>query len=266
MKRLFVFTLFLTFVFLTNLTFGQEKLHNFIDMDFKTLGEYGKSGGTVIVPMVQIESHGVHLPVGTDLYCSMAIAKQTAEKCDAIVGVPITFGNCVPFSSWPGYVMIDTPTLNSLVKQYLKSLEEQGFKKVVFIIMHGGDNFYGVKLAIDEYYKDNQNMSIAVTFADLMLGPEGLKLLRSKPGVDVDTSIMLKIKPELVHMDKLETAEQNKPQPETKARAIRYERGKDLAYYRPDNYRNVSNSTADLGVQFMTILSDNLAELINSLD
>lgn len=243
---------------------AQEKITNFMDLDFKTVGELGNAGTTVIVPMVQVESHGLHLPVGTDYYCTMEIARWTAEKCDGLVGVPILFGNCMPFASWPGYVVIDTETLNALVKQYIGSMKEQGFKKVVFIIMHGGDNFYGIKLALDEYYGQNQDISIAVTTAGYLLGAEARNLLG--PGLDIDTSIMLHIKPDLVHMEKIEGAQEDRPQPETKGRAVRYEPGKDLAYYRPDNTRDVSKSTAELGEKLLGVISDNLVEIIQSLD
>ena len=243
---------------------AQEKICNFMDLDFKTIGELGKTGVTVIVPMIQVESHGVHLPVGTDYYCTIEIAKWTAKKCDSLVSVPITFGNCVPFASWPGYVIIDTQTLNALIKQYLESLHRQGFRKVVFLIMHGGDNFYGIKLAVDEYHIQNQDMSVAITYVNLLLGKEGMKLLGE--GKDIDTSIMLHVRPDLVHMEKLEDAQENRPQPQTKGRAVWYAKGKDLAYYSPDNYRDSSNSSAELGEKLLNVLSDNLVEIIQNMD
>lgn len=260
----YVIALFALFLFLIICySSGQEHIHNFMDMDFKTIGELANTGTAVIVPMAQVESHGVHLPVGTDYYCAREIAKWTAEKCKAIIGVPILYGNCVPFSSWPGYVITDTQTLNSLVKQYLKSLQDQGLSKIIFIIMHGGDNFYGIKLAVDEYIKINPDMSIAVTYVGYFLGRENYNLLGE--GIDIDTSIMLHIKPELVHLDKLVSAQKNKQSPQTKGLAIRYEKGRDLAYYRPDNYLDASKSSADLGKKFLEVLSDNLAEIIKDL-
>ena len=76
---------------------------------------------------------------------------------------------------------------------------------------------------------------------------------------------MLKIKPELVHLDKLADARQNLPQPKTKGRAQRYDRGRNPAYYRPDNYRDASKSNAELGEKLLEIFSNNLAEIINDL-
>jgi creatinine amidohydrolase/Fe(II)-dependent formamide hydrolase-like protein len=143
-------------------------------------------------------------------------------------------------------------------------MREQGFEKVVFIIMHGGDNFYGIKLALDECYGQNPDISAAVTTAGYLLGAEARDLLG--PGLDIDTSIMLHIKPELVHMEKIEDAREDRPQPETKGRAVRYEQGKDLAYYRPDNTRDVSKSSAELGEKLLGIISDNLVEIIQSLE
>jgi len=243
---------------------AQERAIHFVDMNFQMIRTLGQTEtATVIVPMCQIENHGLHLPVGTDLYCAMEIARKTAKVCGALVGVPLTLGNCVPYSSWPGYVMIDTETLMNIVKQYLRSMQDQGFKKVAFLIMHAGDNFNGIKLAVDEYTRDNPDMSVAVTVAGMLLSKEDSELL--KPGVDIDTSIMLQIKPELVHVDKLAEAQKNKPGPQTKGSAVRYDTGKNLAYYRPDNYLDVSKSTAALGRTLLEILSTNFAEIINDL-
>ena len=260
MKK-FIFYIFL--IFSANL-FAQERIINFMDMDPKMIKTLSSTtAAAVIVPMVQIESHGVHLPVGTDYYCTMEIAKRTAKKCGAIIGIPITFGNCVPYASWPGYVMIDTETMIKIVKQYLRSLQAQKFKKVIFLVMHGGDNFYGIKLAVDEFTLDNPDMAVAITTAGMLLTRDDSKLLGQ--GIDIDTSIMLKIKPELVHLDKLADARQNLPFPQTKGRAQRYDRGRNLAYYRPDNYNDASKSTAELGEKFLEIFSENLAEITNDL-
>jgi creatinine amidohydrolase/Fe(II)-dependent formamide hydrolase-like protein len=262
LKKISLFA-FISLMQLTSIS-SQEKILEFMDLDFKAIEDLGNSGAAIIVPMVQIESHGVHLPVGTDYYCAMEIAKLTAKKCNAIVGIPITFGNCVPYSSWPGYIIIDTQTLSLLVKQYLMSIQEQGFKKIAFIIMHGGDNFYGIKLAVDEYIRENPDISVAITYVGMLLGKKSYKLLGK--GIDIDTSIMLYLKPELVCLEKLDAAQKNRLQPNTTGQAIRYEKDKNLAYYRPDNFKDASNSTAKLGEKFLEILSDNLAEIINDLN
>ena len=213
--------------------------------------------------MAQIESHGLHLPVGTDYYYAQEVAQKTAEICGVIFGVPLLFGNCVPYASWPGYVVIDTETFMSLIKQYLKSMKEQGFKKIAFLIMHGGYNFNGIKLALDEYIREKPEISAAVTTAGMLLSREEQKLIG--PGVDIDTSIMLQIKPELVHLDALAKARINNPPPQTKDFAQRYDQGARLAFYRPDNFIDASKSTAELGKRFLEIFSTNFAEIINGL-
>jgi len=264
MKRLSI----LTFLFSASVVWAYpqtpQRPLQFMEMNFQSIRTLGETAAVaVIIPMCQIESHGLHLPVGTDFYCTTEIARRTAEICGAVVGVPLTLGNCVPYASWPGYVMIDTETLMKIVKQYLRSLREQGFKKVAFLIMHGGDNFYGIKLAVDEYIQENPDTAVAISFAPMLLSREDMKLL--EPGVDIDTSIMLQVKPELVQMGQLAAAQKNRPESPTKGRAMRYDRGKNLAYYRPDNFIEASKSTAEIGQKFLDILSANFAEIINDL-
>ena len=264
MKRLSVVAVMVTVSLTWAYPQAQELPIHFMDMNFQMIRTLGQTtAAAVIVPMCQIENHGLHLPVGTDFYCTMEIARKTAEICGAVVGVPLTLGNCVPYASWPGYVMIDTETLMKIVKQYLRSMQDQGFKKIAFLIMHAGDNFNGIKLAVDEYTRDNPDMSVAITVAGMLLSKEDIKL--PEPGIDIDTSIMLQVKPELVHVDKLAEAQKNRLESQTKGRAIRYDRGRNLAYYRPDNYIDASKSTAGIGRKLLEILSTNFAEIINDL-
>lgn len=237
---------------------AQERSVFFMDMDFKTLEQLGESGGTIIVPMAQIEAHGPHLPVGTDYYITREIAKKTAEGSDAIVAPPLLCGNCIDFTSWPGYIVVDNKTFINLVKNYCRSIEEQGFDTLVFLVQHGGNNVNGIRLAVEEYHRDHPKMIIHVTTTGMLLGKEVAQFRKSN--FSMDTAMMLHIRPDLVHMEKIPDTLQVKPFSRT---AYTFRQGQSLADMAPEAlFYKPTASTKEYGAEILDIVVQNFVELI----
>lgn len=240
--------------------YAQDRSVFFMDLDFHTLKQLGQSGGTVIVPMAQIEAHGPHLPVGTDYYITREIAKRTAEKSGAIVGPSILLGNCIDFASWPGYIVVDNKTFIDIVKNYCRSIEEQEFQTLVFIVQHGGNNVNGIRLAAEEYHRDHPKMKIQITTTSMLLAKEVSKF--RKPNFHMDTAMMLDVRPDLVHMEQLPDTLHVKPFSRT---AYTFQQGQSLADLAPEAlfYKPTTSNKED-GAKIMDIVVKNLVKLIGS--
>jgi creatinine amidohydrolase len=172
-----------------------------VERSFRYIEAMGKAGGIVIAPVAQIEAHGPHLPVGTDYYIVEEIAERAARKSGAIVGPPVLLGNCVDFSCWPGYVLVDNDVFVSIIKNYCRSIEAHGFKKLIFLVEHSGANLNGIRTAVEENGRINPQMEIIVKTTEMLLGQEVRKF--RKPNFNMDTAIMLAIRPDMVKMDRL---------------------------------------------------------------
>lgn len=230
-----------------------------LERSFRDIEALGQSECFVIIPMAQIEAHGPHLPVGTDYYIANEIAKRAAEKSGAIVGPPLLIGNCIDFSSWPGYIIVDNSTFISLIKHYCNSMAEQGFKKLVFLVEHGGANVNGIQMAVEEYHKDHPEMIILVTTTGMLLGREAAKF--RKPNFHLDTALMLAVRPELVNMNKLPENIEIKPRSRT---AIPFVKGQSLADMAPDAlFVLPTGSTKEDGNAILDIVVDSLTELVS---
>lgn len=208
--------------------------------------------------MAQIEAHGPHLPVGTDYYIVNEIARRAAEMGDAIVGPPILLGNCIDFASWPGYVIVDNATFLSIIKNYCESIAAHGFKKLIFLVEHGGANINGIQMAVEEYHRERSEMTILVTTTGMLLGQDVAKF--RKPNFDLDTSLMPAIKPDMVEMENLPEKLELKPRMRN---AIPFVQGQNLAHMAPDAWFILPTaSTANEGNEILDIVVANMVELI----
>jgi len=245
---------------LTGTLSGQERSVFFMDLDFNTLEQLGKSGATIIVPMAQIEAHGPHLPVGTDYYITREISKRAAEGSSAVVAPPLLFGNCLDFASWPGYVVVDNKTFIDLVKNYCRSIDEQGFNTLIFLVQHGGNSVNGIRLAVEEYHRDHPGMIIHVTTTGMLLGKAAAQF--RKPNFHLDTAMMLHIRPDLVYMEKIPDTLQVRLFPRT---AYTFRQGQGLADLAPEAlFTRPTASTRQDGAKILEIAVRNLSELIDN--
>jgi len=173
------------------------------DFEFSamTAGEVRAAAGRVtFIPVAQIEAHGQHLPVSADCILTSAICLEAARAAGGIVAPPLTLGNCFDFTCWPGYLVVDTPTLFGIVRGYIKSLSEQGFQRQFYFLMHGGNVYNALILATGEAKSLWPNVDATVACLPNLLGGDLQAVAR---GGDVDTSLMMAVRPEMVLGSKL---------------------------------------------------------------
>ncbi|KUF09895.1 creatininase family protein [Pseudoponticoccus marisrubri] len=103
------------------------------------------AGAHVIVPFGATEQHAGHLPLGTDTYQSVDIARRAAATLMR-EGVPLLVGPAVPFGpsavqsespiDFPGSVYVSHATLLSLTRDICHELARQGFKVIYLVCGH----------------------------------------------------------------------------------------------------------------------------------
>ena len=222
-----------------------------VERSFRDIEAMGKAGGAVIAPVAQIEAHGPHLPVGTDYYIVEEIAGRAARKSGAVVGPPVLLGNCVDFSCWPGYILVDNDVFVSIIRNYCRSIEDHGFKKLIFLVEHSGANLNGIRTALEEYGRDNPQMKIIVKTTEMLLDEEVRKF--RKRNFNIDTAVMLAIRPDMVKMENLPDKVELKSISE----------GQTLKDMAPDAlFVLPTASTVEDGNEILDIVVANMVELI----
>ncbi len=96
--------------------------------------------GVCVIAMGVIERHSDHLPLGTDFLNAHAIACQAAEKEPAVVFPPWYFGQIYEARCFPGTVTIRPTLLLELIQGVLDEIGRNGFRKIILLNGHGGNN------------------------------------------------------------------------------------------------------------------------------
>ncbi|KUO43208.1 MAG: hypothetical protein APU95_01790 [Hadesarchaea archaeon YNP_N21] len=159
-----------------------------------------------ILPLGAIEEHGPHLPLSTDLIIAEAIAKKVAEKTDAILLPSIPYGYVLSGRDYPGSISIEAGTLSSLIEDICKVLLKQGIKKIAIINQHV-PNAPIIRILSKKLEEELGIKLMCITmpgFQEILN-----EICESKPwhtGIvhaeEIETSLMLAIKPDLVDMGK----------------------------------------------------------------
>lgn len=158
-----------------------------------------------IIPVGSLEQHGHHLPIMTDWAIAAELGKRVAEKMDAFLLPALPVSTCREQMGKKGAVWMEPMTFYQMMTDMIMCLKLQGFKKVGIIQCHGGI-FVMTPLVRDLNAKNNPDLMVAVADTcnyGALLYNEGI--IETNTGLhadEIETSMMLAIAPETVHMDK----------------------------------------------------------------
>lgn len=115
----------------------------FEDLTSDEIAEAARNNAMVLVPVGAIEQHARHMAVKTDIYLSSNVARLAAARVGA---VPVLVAPGLPFGFSPhhvshaGTISLRLDTFLSVLRDVATSLVESGFKRVIFVNGHGGNN------------------------------------------------------------------------------------------------------------------------------
>ncbi len=147
-----------------------------------------------MIPVGSLEQHGPHLPITTDSIIAEYLANQISQKISSYVLPVIPYG--VSFEHRPFFnISLSNDILSDLLTQICISLGENGFNFVIILNGHHGN------MGVLQYVPQK------VRYCTEKLSVFGInywKLIEREfdHAGFVETSLMLAIKPTLVHMDK----------------------------------------------------------------
>ncbi len=101
-----------------------------------------KSSSTVIIPVGVFEKHGAHMPLGTDLYIAREIALRAAEKEYTVVFPWYYFSQINEAKHQPGTIAYSHELIWKALQETVDELSRNGFKKIVIVNGHGGNNAF----------------------------------------------------------------------------------------------------------------------------
>jgi creatinine amidohydrolase len=167
---------------------------------------------TVVVPLGSVEQHGPHLPLGTDAIFGDEIGRAAAERLNAFLAPTVRLGCSRHHMAFAGTISLQEETYHRVVADIVKTLAGHGFRRIVLLPTHGG-NFRPLGEALTQLGPLEGVEIIAFTDVGLLAsatiatGAE-LGISAAEGGIHAgewETSMMLTLRPELVHMERAES-------------------------------------------------------------
>ena len=108
-------------------------------MTWGQVGDRIAAGSAILLPVGSTEQHGPMGRIGTDTICAEAVALQVANLCDAIVAPALAYTPAPFNSAFPGTVSASPEVFQSLCREVIGGLLQQGFVGVFAVNGHGAN-------------------------------------------------------------------------------------------------------------------------------
>jgi creatinine amidohydrolase len=172
----------------------------------------GERGKVVLIPIGHTEQHGHHLPLSTDTIIINAIAQGTeVASSELTTSLPVMpYGVSTHRPSFAGTLNAGGRAFEDFWIEVIDGLVARGFDRFYLINGHGGNSSFINNVV--KYAGERHRRIFCATSWLYLSGPEGIasleKYRRSKIGGmghagELETSLMLHLRPNLVHMERV---------------------------------------------------------------
>ena len=196
---------------MTEMNGGANVKYRFGEMTWPEVRDASAAGRVAILPVATIEDHGHHLPIDTDVVLCTTVCERGAalipEEC--VLVPPVIHGYSPHHMDFPGTLTIDGHTFIKYVLDVTKSLAHHGFTRILIVNGHGSNTpFCEVIARLTVVETEGKALAVAVNHWAINTVRDVVGEIRESPpggmshACELETSMYLAIKPELVDMTK----------------------------------------------------------------
>jgi creatinine amidohydrolase len=159
-----------------------------------------------ILPVAAVEQHGPHLPLGVDLFLMQAYIDRVVERLPAdlpVLFLPIqAVGASIEHSDFPGTLSLSAASLMRLLTDIGACVHRAGCRKLILLNSHGGN--VALLDPVAHELRAQHHMFVVMASWHRFGYPDGLfsvdELAHGIHAGDIETSLMLSFRPDLVRM------------------------------------------------------------------
>jgi creatinine amidohydrolase len=129
------------------------------DMDWRMVEDWVRHDDRCVLPLGSTEQHA-GLSLATDAILAERVAIEAAEPLNVPVFPVLPFGLAPYFSGFPGTVTLRVATFAALIRDVLDSLMGSGFRRIVIVNGHGGNQ--PVAAIAQEWMMDHPDARVRV--------------------------------------------------------------------------------------------------------
>jgi creatinine amidohydrolase len=119
----------------------------FEELNWMDVEEYLNHDDRLMLVVGACEQHG-YLSLLSDIKIPLALADAASKQSGVLVAPPLNFGSSPYFLAYPGTLSLRLSTLLDAVEDIVRSAYGQGFRRILVLNGHGGNN--GVKMRLTE--------------------------------------------------------------------------------------------------------------------
>jgi len=111
----------------------------FEELNWFDIEKYLQGDDRIMLVIGACEQHG-YLSQTTDVLIPQALADAASQQTGVLVAPTINFGSSPYFLDYPGTLSLRLSTLMDLVEDILRSAHGQGFRRILVLNGHGGND------------------------------------------------------------------------------------------------------------------------------
>ena len=169
--------------------------------------------GVCVLPIGVLEKHGNHLPLGTDMYTSVAICNAAAQIEPAIVFPYYFMGQIAEARHYPGTIAVSHQMMMDNLLAMCDEIARNGIKKILIMSGHGG-NAHFLPFFAQEMPKLERDYQVYTGFAVGLTSEQRNEIAETAGHDDLgqhaglsETALMMHLHPDLIQTDKQPPAE-----------------------------------------------------------
>ena len=110
----------------------------FEELNWFDVENYLQHDDRLLLVLGSCEQHG-YLSLLSDVKISLALADAASQKSGVLVAPPLNFGSSPYFLAYPGTLSLRVSTLLDVVEDLVRSVYRQGFRRILLLNGHGGN-------------------------------------------------------------------------------------------------------------------------------